>query len=134
MILVDTNVIFALQVESSYSTAARALVARYPEVRTESHALVELTNVLTRYVRTRLMSVDEALAALGRAENQLQGNVVSVAHAEALKIALDRKISAYDARFLVAARALGVKLVTEDAKLRNAAPDLAHSLAEALVA
>ena len=134
MILIDTNIVFALQIESAHSPAAHALLARDPDMRTESHALVELTNVLARYVRARLMSVDEALAALGRAENQLQGSVVSVAHADALQIALERKISAYDARFLAAASALGVKLVTEDVKLRTAAPDLAQSLAEALAA
>ena len=41
-------------------------------------------------------------------------------------------VSAYDARFLAAARALGVKLVTEDARLRRAAPELTQSLTAAL--
>ena len=39
---------------------------------------------------------------------------------------------AYDARFLVVAEGLGIRLVTEDVKLRRAAPKLTQSLAQAL--
>jgi predicted nucleic acid-binding protein len=41
-------------------------------------------------------------------------------------------VSAYDVRFIAAAQILGTKLVTEDAKLRAAAPALTLSLAGAL--
>jgi predicted nucleic acid-binding protein len=41
-------------------------------------------------------------------------------------------VSVYDARFLATAQSLGGKLVTEDAKLRAAAPALTQSLGEAL--
>ena len=53
---------------------------------------------------------------------------------QAMRTALAHGVSAYDARFLVAARELGVKLVTEDEKLRRAAPELTQSLEEALAA
>ncbi len=59
-------------------------------------------------------------------------SLLNVPHAQALDLAADLSISAYDARFLVAARMEGVKLVTEDAKLRAAAPKLTRSLADAL--
>jgi hypothetical protein len=36
------------------------------------------------------------------------------------------------ARYLVVARDLGLRLVTEDARLREAAPDLTQALADAL--
>lgn len=49
-------------------------------------------------------------------------------------MAIAYKVLVYDARFLVAARKLGVKLVTEDAALRRAAPELTQSLNEALAA
>jgi predicted nucleic acid-binding protein len=41
-------------------------------------------------------------------------------------------VTAYDARFLALAHRLGIRLVTQDAKLRSAAPALTQSLAEAL--
>ena len=42
------------------------------------------------------------------------------------------RVTAYDARYLAFARDLGVPLVTEDVKLRKAAPALTCSLADAL--
>ena len=53
-------------------------------------------------------------------------------HHEALALAAQFRVSAYDARYLVVARDLGVKLVTEDAKLRAAAPKLTQTLAAAV--
>ena len=50
----------------------------------------------------------------------------------ALALAAEFGVSAYDARFLGAAQRLGARLVTEDARLRAAAPALTCSLAEAL--
>jgi predicted nucleic acid-binding protein len=49
---VDTNVLVALFLESSpFFEAAQALYQRDNHWRTETHALVELTKALTRYVR-----------------------------------------------------------------------------------
>lgn len=128
MVLADTNVVFSFLVDNDWSEAAGALQRRDPEWRTESHALVELTNVFARYVRARLMTEEETFLTLARAEMLFRDGVLRVRHRDALRMALDRQISAYDARFLVAAQELGVKLVTEDAKLRRAAPDLTQSL------
>ena len=58
--------------------------------------------------------------------------LVNVPHARALGVAAELSISAYDARFVAAAQMLSAKLVTEDAKLRAAAPTLTLSLAGAL--
>jgi len=55
-----------------------------------------------------------------------------VSHRAALDTALRYRVTAYDARFLAVAQQLGTRLVTEDAKLRSAAPALTQSLVEAL--
>jgi len=55
-----------------------------------------------------------------------------VSHQAALEAALDYKVTANDARFLALADQLGSRLVTEDARLRAAAPALTQSLAEVL--
>jgi predicted nucleic acid-binding protein len=55
-----------------------------------------------------------------------------VSHQAALDAALRYGTTAYDARFLALAQQLGQRLVTEDAKLRAAAPRLTQSLTEAL--
>ena len=77
------------------------------------------------------MTPAEAVSLLDRAGSSVQG-LAEVSHADALRTAAAFGVSAYYARFLAAASALGTKLVTEDAKLRKAAPALSQSLATAL--
>ncbi len=71
---------------------------------------------------------------LAKAAALFDGKFARVPHAAVLAIAARHRVSAYDARFLALADQLGSRLVTEDAKLRAAAPDLTQSLAEALAA
>lgn len=61
-----------------------------------------------------------------------QPGLIAADHNDVLAIAERYGVSAYDARFLAASALLGVPLVTEDAKLRKATPDLCQSLNEAL--
>ena len=133
MLLVDTNIVFALLVRSTpLYKAACELHEQDSDWRIESYGLVELTNVLSRYVRARLLKPGDAMAVLSVAESRLGPRVVSVANGDALATALDQKVSAYDARFLCAARLLGIPLITEDVKLRKSAPGLTVSLYGAL--
>lgn len=135
MVLVDTNILVALLVRNTpWFDQARALYRRDEDWRSEAHAMVELTNVLTRYVRVGEVELEAALGMLDVAEERFSGGLATVPHGEAMRMALGARVSAYDARFLVAARALGARLTTEDAKLRLAAPDLTQSLVEALAA
>jgi predicted nucleic acid-binding protein len=69
---------------------------------------------------------------LAKAIALLDGKVAQIPHAAALSIAVHYGVTAYDARFLALAQQLGRPLVTEDAKLRAAAPGLTQSLNEAL--
>jgi predicted nucleic acid-binding protein len=133
MYLVDTNVILALLIrQTPWQLAARELYVRDPDWCTEAHALVELTSVLTRYVRIQELTIGQGVSVLQEAVTRLEPRLLSVAHADALRIAVLRGVSAYDARFLVAAMQLKKRLITEDGKLRAAAPDLTQSLSEAL--
>lgn len=132
MVLIDTNIAVSLWIENDWTAAARQLLAAEPTWRTEAYALVEFSNVMATYVRTRHMSAAQAQLRLAEAEALLTPGLLRIDHRDALTAALRFKVSAYDARFLAAAQALGVKLVTEDAKLRRAAPSHTRSLEEAL--
>ena len=134
MILVDTNVIAPLYVRSAHTEAVAELFARDAVWRTEPLALIELSNVLVTYERTRYITSAAARECLSRAASFLQPQLFRVSHEDALDAALRYRVTAYDARFLALAQQLGQPLVTEDAKLRAAAPDLTQSLAEALAA
>lgn len=132
VVLVDTNVIVSLLIDNDWSDRARELYRRDPRWQTENHALVECTNVLVRYLRNGLMTGAEARAVLLTAETLFADNALHADHQAALMVGWERQVSAYDARFLVVARELGVRLTTEDAKLRHAAPELTQSLEQAL--
>jgi predicted nucleic acid-binding protein len=130
--IVDTNVIVYLLLQGDRTTAARALFARDPDWRSDSFVLVEFCNVLATMVRTRSLASTRAREALRKAEQILEPGLQPAAHGASLSMAEECGVSADDARFLVVARTLGGRLVTEDAKLRRAAPGLTQSLEQGL--
>jgi len=130
--MIDTNVAVSLWIDNDWTASARRLLAHDPDWRTEPYALIEFSNVMTTYVRTRRASARQAERCLAEAEQLLAPGLQPVAHRSALQTAVKFSVSAYDARFLAAARELGVKLVTEDAKLRRAAPVWTQSIEQAL--
>jgi predicted nucleic acid-binding protein len=134
MVVVDTNVLGYLLLEGEQTPYARALLEQDGDWRSESFVMVEMTNVLATVMRVRRMSFKDAVVVLANAQVVMQPGLEDADHAQVLELAAHKKISAYDARFVVIARDLGTRLVTEDAKLRRAAPDLTQSIAEALAA
>jgi predicted nucleic acid-binding protein len=130
VVLVDTNVLAYLMLEGDRTSAAQELFERDADWRSEASIMVEFSNVLTTYVRTKVLSRDQGLKLLAGAE-KLVPVLTSVQYARALEVATQFGISAYDARFVALAIQMKVKLVTEDAKLRAAVPFWTASLAGA---
>ena len=78
------------------------------------------------------MTLALAVEVLATATALFEGKLAHIPHESVLKIATRHRVSAYDARFLALAAPLGSRLITEDARLRAAAPALTQSMAEAL--
>lgn len=131
MVVIDTNILAYLMIEGDRTSAAQELHARDPDWRSESFVLVEFSNILATYVRMKAMAREVGARLLAQAQTFVPG-MTNVLHAQALETAVQFQISAYDARFITLARQMRLKLVTEDAKLRAAAPDWTVSLADAL--
>jgi predicted nucleic acid-binding protein len=132
MVVVDTNILAYLLIEGDRTSDAHALYRRDAEWKSEGFVLIEFSNILATYLRAGALTRVQGQALLAEAETRLRG-LVTLPHARALRLAEQFAVSAYDARFLGAAQALGAKLVTEDARLRAAAPAVTMSLADALV-
>ena len=132
MQVVDTNVVAYLLLQGDRTAGARALFSKDPDWRSDSFVLVEFCNVLATMVRTRSLASARALEALSKAEQILDPGLHLTAHSASLASAEKFGVSVYDARFLVAAQTLGARLVTEDVKLRRAAPELTQSLEQAM--
>jgi predicted nucleic acid-binding protein len=132
--IVDTNIVAYLLLDGPAAPAARQLYALDPDWHSEPLLLHELTNVLATAVRTQGVSEAAAQNALALGRKVLQDSLHPVPDAEVLALACELSITGYDARFLWLAQVRGTHLVTEDARLRRAAPQLTQSLAEALAA
>ena len=131
MVVVDTNILAYLLIDGDRTPDAQALLARDAEWKSEAFLLIEFSNILATYVRAGSLRRGDAYALLDEAEKRVRG-LVNLPHSRALRLAEQFAVSAYDARFLGAAQTLGARLVTEDTRLRAAAPTLTLSLADAL--
>jgi len=128
---VDTNILVYLLIEGDRTSAAQELYARDADWRSEAFIMVEFSNVLVTYVRSKALTYERATKLLGKAL-ALAPMLTSVVHARALEAATRFGISAYDARFIALAEQMRVKLVTEDIKLQDAVPSWTVSLAGAI--
>lgn len=90
----------------------------------------EFMNVCATYHRAGGFSREECLTLLGTGVVLLAGREVDVDPGTALGVAMDLDLSAYDAQYVAAARALKGVLVTEDRLVLARAPDVARSLTD----
>jgi predicted nucleic acid-binding protein len=121
LILIDTNILAYLMIEGDRTSAAQTLFASDPDWASESFILVEFTNVLTTYVRTKALNHKQALEMLAEAQ-AIVPTLTNVQHSRAFETATEFGISAYDGRFIAIAKQTKSKLVTEDVRLRAAVP------------
>jgi predicted nucleic acid-binding protein len=131
VVLVDTNILAYLMIEGDRTAGVQELFERDSDWCSEAFVMVEFSNVLATYVRTGALSQAQGTTLLNKAQTLLP-TLHSVATGQALETAIQFEISAYDARFISLARQLKLKLVTQDAKLRNAVPSWTVSLSDAL--
>ena len=132
-ILVDNNIVIPLFLSLPDSDAARRLFQKFPHWVTESFELIELSNVLMTYVRNNHIELREAERALDKVVGVFGSHgLYTVDLKDSLRMAARFGTSTYDARYLVLADRLGLKLVTQDKRLRGAAPELTQSLEEAV--
>lgn len=100
MLLVETNVLAYLLIEGERSADAQKLSRLDPGWRGEAFILVEFTNVLVRSILVKRMNLDLAQNLLSKANVLLDGKLARVPHSEALAVAAEHRVTAYDARFL----------------------------------
>ena len=131
MIVVDTNVLAYLYLPGKFSDAAEALLLRDSEWAVPKLWRSEFRNVLATYMRKGLLEYDDALSIHRKAEAVVAGAEYDVAAAQVLRLAKDSGCSAYDCEFIALAEHLGVRLVSEDARLCKAFPSRAGPLSAA---
>ncbi len=129
MIVVDSNVVAYLYLPGEFTAKAERLLEREPEWAVPLLWRSEMRNILALYIRKKLLDFDAAYRIQREAEALLADREYDVDSFEVLALARDSGCSAYDCEFIALAKGLGVKLVTQDAKLRQAFPKLTAGLA-----
>ena len=132
-ILVDANIVVYLLLKSDKTEIARQLFEQSSRWVSESFMPIELTSAFITAVRIKEITEKQAAFYLEQALELFPSiNLLKANHYRAMEMAMKYKVSAYDARYLVIARELDTRLVTNDKPLRKAAPELTMSLDEAL--
>ncbi len=127
MIVIDTNVMIHLLSDPDGSGAAK-LLRNDPVWAAPAIILSELRNVLVGFVRNGLIEKPDSFSMYQDALAILQDRVARVDGNSVIEAAIECRLTAYDAEFLVLAEALGVALYTEDEALLKAAPKRASRI------
>jgi predicted nucleic acid-binding protein len=125
VIVADTNLVAYLLIEGDRTATARAVWEKDPRWMLPTLWRSEFLNVLTTAMRAGVLTLSQAHDTWRVAQTIFGNSEVEPSGDDVLNAAADRKLSAYDAQFVVAAADLKVPLVTADRRLQKACPDLA---------
>jgi predicted nucleic acid-binding protein len=128
MIVVDSNVVAYLYLSGDYTEKAEALLEQDADWAAPLLWRSEFRNILAGYMRRKTLTFEAARDLQLEAESLLAGAEHEVDSRQVLELVRDSDCSAYDCEFVALAIALGVKLVTMDAKLLKAFPKCAVPL------
>ncbi len=128
MTVVDANVVAYLWLPGDLTTAAERLLADDAEWAVPLLWRSEFRSVLAGAHKRRTLSLPRANDIAAAAESQLRGREFSVDTARVLSLASRSGCSTYDCEFVALAHDLGVRLVSNDAAVLRAFPEVAIPL------
>ena len=130
MIVVDTNVIAYLYLNTEYSSLAEELFEKETSWAVPVLWRSEFRNVLSLYARNKIISTSDAGEIFEAAAVLLEKNEFDVNSREVLKLAVESGCSAYDCEFVSLALDLGVSLVTMDKNILKVFSGTARSISQ----
>lgn len=125
MIVADTNLVAYLLIEGTHTATAKAVWEKDPHWMLPAIWRSEFLNVLTTAARAGVLTLEQAQHTWQVALTMFERSEVDPSGSDVLAEAAQRRLSAYDAQFAVAAIDLDVPLVTSDRRLLAACSDLA---------
>lgn len=132
MLVVGANIVAYLLIEGEKTVQARELWATDHDWHAPRLLFYELTNVFSQLLKQRALSLEAASSGLDSGLGLVRLLDADPPAARILEIASRLSLSAYDASYLAASELLRAPLVTEDARLLRAAPEMARSLESSL--
>lgn len=130
MIVVDTNVVAYLWLPGDLTPAAEKALGDDADWAVPLLWRSEFRSVLAGAVRNRRLTPDRATAIAAAAEEQLRGHEFAVESSDVLALSTTSGCSAYDCEFVALAKALGVRLLTNDREVLRAFSKMTVALAD----
>lgn len=130
MIVVDTNVIASLYLETEQSRAAEKALLKDADWAAPILWRSQFRNLLVQSLRKRRFDLHHSLQLLEAAETQLRNKEFEVPGPTVLQLATRSGCTAYDCEFVALAQDLRVPLVTLDKQILASFPSLAVALEE----
>ena len=130
MIVVDTNVIAHLLIPGKCTENAKNLLVRDPDWVTAPLWRSEMRNVLFKYYKHNLISIERMKEIMSYAEGLFCDSEIPVTSEEVIEFADQGKISAYDAEFVALAKKTKSFLITTDKQLIASFPKVVRALEE----
>ncbi len=128
MIVVDTNIIVHLWIETTETPLAQELLRSDPEWRAPVLWRSELRNAVALLMRHRSLPLDAAKEMVRSAEELMAGRDFLVGSRAVLDLVTRSKCSAFDCEFVALAQGLNVPLITTDRKIVREFPRIARLL------
>jgi predicted nucleic acid-binding protein len=128
MIVVDTNIISYFYLEGEYTKLAEKVFKKDPDWVVPLLWRSEFRNVLALYIRNKILTLEDAIKIIGKAELLLNGKEYTVNSANILELVNQSECTSYDCEFVALANDLGVSLVTMDKKVLTHFPSTAVRL------
>jgi predicted nucleic acid-binding protein len=124
MIVVDTNVIAYLYILGKYTPQAEELFLRDNNWVSSILWKSEFQNILVKYIRSKLISIEHALKIIEKAEVLMYGKEYTVPSHKVIELATSSTCTAYDCEFVALSKMLNVPLVTADKQIIQQFPNI----------
>ena len=131
-VVVDTNIVAYYWLPGAHTKSAIALRRMTDDWFVPRLWRSEFRNVLARYFRAGIIGLDQARTLIRSAEAELAECEREVDSTVVMDLVATSACSAYDCEFVALAKHMGIPLVTEDAGLVRAFPDVAMTMTVAL--
>jgi predicted nucleic acid-binding protein len=128
MIIVDSNIVAYLYLPGAHTERVESLLSHDSDWAAPILWRSEFRNILTGYLRQKMLSFDHAIKIQREAESLLLGAEYEIESERVLALARDSTCSAYDCEFVALAMKLNSRLVTMDRALLRAFPDYTQAL------
>jgi len=125
VIVVDSNVVAYCWIRGARTELAQHVRLRDPEWHVPILWRSEVRSALSGFVWRGTLELEGAASIMAMAESALAGREHLVASGAVLELVARSRLSAYDCEFVALAQALAVPLVTEDAAILKAFPEVA---------